>query len=428
MWPTWLAGQRGRPSSRTNRGNTLFFSVLHDELQVTGVNKPRILFVQPSLNPPGGGNGVAAWMLEALKESYRITLLSWHAPDFDAMNRYFGTALTNTDIEVRLTSPLLRSLTKLSPTPMALLKHNYLMRYYKKLQGNFDIVMTADNEVDFGRRGIQYVHFPRMYTDRPKVDLRWYHLSPLVNVYRRFCFQMNGVSGERISKNRTLVNSDYIGRLYRSAYANEPQTLYPPAIGKFPDVSWEIRENGFVTVGRISPEKRYEQAIRILSGVRDAGFPVHLHIVGSPDDSKYTKFIRGLVKQNSSWVTLDENISRDKLCGIIATHRYGIHSMPDEHFGMAVAEFTCGGCIPFVPNGGGQIEIVDHNERLIYGSVEDAITKIILVLRDDELQGELIAELQHNKRLLSTEHFAEEIRTTVRRFATANLQPDAVRS
>ena len=37
----------------------------------------RVLLVQPSMQPPGGGNGVAAWVLQALVAEHRVTVLSW---------------------------------------------------------------------------------------------------------------------------------------------------------------------------------------------------------------------------------------------------------------------------------------------------------------------------------------------------------------
>ena len=42
----------------------------------------------------------------------------------------------------------------------------------------------------------------------------------------------------------------------------------------------------------------------------------------------------------------------------MATHRYGIHGMREEHFGMAPAEMARAGAIVWVPRGGGQTEIV----------------------------------------------------------------------
>jgi glycosyltransferase involved in cell wall biosynthesis len=49
------------------------------------------------------------------------------------------------------------------------------------------------------------------------------------------------------------------------------------------------------------------------------------------------------------------------------TFRYGIHGMLDEHFGMAPAELAAAGCIVFVPNDGGQVEIVDDDPSWFTG-------------------------------------------------------------
>ena len=51
----------------------------------------RVLLVQPSMQPPGGGNGVAAWILQALVPEHRVTVLSWRPVEIDPINRFFGT-------------------------------------------------------------------------------------------------------------------------------------------------------------------------------------------------------------------------------------------------------------------------------------------------------------------------------------------------
>ena len=53
----------------------------------------RVLLVQPSMQPPGGGNGVAAWVLQALAGEHRDTVLSWQPVEIDPINRFFGTTL-----------------------------------------------------------------------------------------------------------------------------------------------------------------------------------------------------------------------------------------------------------------------------------------------------------------------------------------------
>ena len=53
----------------------------------------RVLLVQPSVQPPGGSNGVAAWVLQALAPIHRVTVLSWQPVSIDPINRFFGTSL-----------------------------------------------------------------------------------------------------------------------------------------------------------------------------------------------------------------------------------------------------------------------------------------------------------------------------------------------
>jgi glycosyltransferase involved in cell wall biosynthesis len=145
-----------------------------------------------------------------------------------------------------------------------------------------------------GSCGIQYVHFPRFYPHRPAVDLKWYHwFRGLRWAYYRIPARLSGFSAQRMRRNVTLVNSEFTGRQFREVHGDQTITLYPPAIGEFAEVPWEQRENGFLTIGRISPEKRIECAIDILNRVRAAGIDVHLHLVGVPDDDAYTNFVRG---------------------------------------------------------------------------------------------------------------------------------------
>ena len=62
----------------------------------------RVLLVQPSLNPPGGGNAVAAWMVQALRECCEISILAWSPLRLDRINDFYGTSLAETDFELHL--------------------------------------------------------------------------------------------------------------------------------------------------------------------------------------------------------------------------------------------------------------------------------------------------------------------------------------
>ncbi|HEV3110210.1 MAG TPA: glycosyltransferase family 4 protein [Candidatus Binataceae bacterium] len=376
----------------------------------------RVLMVQPSINPPGGGNGVAVWMIEALKSDHRVTLLTWEPPRLDAINRFYGTSLRPSDFELTLIPRLVRAIARRTPTPMALVKDNYLLLRCRRMAARFDVVISANNEMDVGRHGIQYIHYPKLSL-RPEVDLRWFHRIPfVVDAYRWFGFRLTGFSMERMRRNIFIVNSDFIGALVRALYGVETVTLYPPITGTLPAVPWEHREDGFVCIGRISPEKRIEQIIDILSKVRGNGLAPHLHIVGTPGDDAYVAFIRDCVDANRSWVTMHENLPREELAQLVASHRYGIHAMNEEHFGMAVAEMVRAGCIVFAPNNGGPAQILGEDDRLLYSSVQDAAEKIGFTMLRRERQKELRDFLGQRGALFSAQRFVHEFRDLVERF------------
>jgi glycosyltransferase involved in cell wall biosynthesis len=377
----------------------------------------RILLVQPSLQPPGGGNGVAAWIIEALKEDSKVTVLSWRPVDLAPVNRYFGTSLARQDFRNLMPHLALRRLIDLAPVPLSLLKTSLLLRLCKKIKGNYDVIITANNEGDLGRPGIQYIHFPWAYRPRPPTDLRWYHGSTsFVDAYYRLCVRICDFSFERMKKNLTLVNSDWTGAKVKECHGIGSLTVYPPVAGAFPAISWDRKENGFVCVGRISPEKELEKIIEILAAVRKAGHDIHLHIIGSPDHPRYYSQIRRLAEANASWIALDRHVARTRLAELVAGHRYGIHGMKEEHLGMAVAEMIRGGCIVFAPRGGGQIEVVGNEERLLYDTVDEAVEKIARTISRLEEQKSLRAYIESRKDLFSTEHFVERIREIVGHF------------
>ena len=110
--------------------------------------------------------------------------------------------------------------------------------------------------------------------------------------------------------------------------------------------------------------------------------------------------------------TLHENISRAALVDLVSRQRYGIHGMLEEHFGMAPAELVRAGCLVWVHDAGGQVEIVD-DPRLTYGSVEDAVAKIVATIRDPHETATLRKHLAGRGALFSTERFMREVRAAV---------------
>jgi glycosyltransferase involved in cell wall biosynthesis len=384
--------------------------------------RPRILVCHCRLIPHGGRSGVAAWILEALRQDYAVTLLTSEPVDVSLLDRCFGTSLTGSDLQVRTMAPVVRGFLGLDPDLGSIQKHAYLMRLCKRVRHQYDLVVGADNEGDFGPPAIQYIHWPFLAHLYPRVrsscDLPLgQKLACLSKGEIRPWMLVGDYSFDRMKANHTLVNSDRTGRWVKSLYGIDSTTVHPPAPGIFPDIPWEKRQDGFVMMGRLDRPKRFDWCLKVLSVVRTRFPQVTMHVVGTSHDEApdCPALLRSLVQANSSWATLHGDISRRDSAALVARQRYGMHAMKDEHFGMAVAEMLRAGCMPFVHNSGSLPEIVGHGGRLIYESEGDVAQKIMRVLRDPAAQEDMRQRLALRKDFYSVETFVRAIRAEVER-------------
>jgi glycosyltransferase involved in cell wall biosynthesis len=379
----------------------------------------RVLLVQPSMQPPGGGNGVAAWMLQALAAAHRVTVLSWWPVQLDPINRFFGTALRSGDFDTIVVPRTWRVVPDHLPVPAALLRSALLMRYTRRVSDAFDVIVGVHNETDYGRRGIQYVHYPTYLRPRPEVDYRWYHRSkPLLEAYYRLADRVADFSFDRLKQNLTLANSNWTAGQVKRLLGVDARTVYPPVADPAPPLPWAERRTAFLSLGRISPEKEYERAMRILARVRTQVPDLSYTIVGTWDRhaQRYLNQLHRLAASLGSWIRFRHNLSRDDVRELVRSERYGIHGMRAEHFGMAPAEMVRGGMIVWVPRGGGQMEIVGDESMLLYDSAEDGADKILHVLSDPSQQIRLRDYLATRSELFGTDRFMNEMRAIVADF------------
>lgn len=388
-----------------------------------GCTMRRVLLVRSDMDPhAGGGAAVTAWMIEALRDAYDVSVLTWGPVAVGALNDYCGTSLRPSDVKVHHMSAWMQR--TVASHRLLLLRQSLLMRRCRRMVDEYDVVIGIDNEMDFGRRGIQYIHYPSSYDSRINAsvassvepfNVRWYHLSMLLLGYFRLCRAVAGFSPARMRTNLTLVSSDWTGRLMREVHGVDTVTVYPPVSADFPRVPWERREDGFVCIGRIAPEKRIEDIVEILSAARAQGADVHLHIIGTPGPAEYVERIRRL-EQAHEWVSLELDLPRAALAQLLTTQRYAIHAMRREPFGIAVATLAYAGCVLFVPDDGGLVEIVGRNRELVYHSAADAVAKIVAVVCDPTRQHALARSLEAHAPTFSAQRFMEQMRAIVGTF------------
>lgn len=362
----------------------------------------------------GGGEAVCAHVLEALQDDYEVTLLTFDSVNLEEMNLRFGTALSPDRIQIRLLSyppglaPLLQGHTTLNGVTK-----NLAAQQARRLRHKYDLLISTYNEMDLGEPGLQYIHFPDMALWLPpELESALARRLPVRWVRRRALAVMSGFSYARMKRNKTLVNSRWTKRLVHQVHGIDAEVLYPPLRFDFPKVPWEQKEPGFVCVGRLFPNKRVHVIIEIVRQLRMSGIDTHLHIIGSLPDPEYGAEILRLCERHKDWCTYEGAPDRLRLVELLARHRFGIHAMEHEHFGIAVAEMAAAGAVVFIPAGGGQTEIVPFPE-LQYTSVEDAVAKVAAVFRDPVHARELHERLQRQMHSFSPTYFASRVRELV---------------
>ena len=379
---------------------------------------------------PSGGQCVAVWALQALRQDWDVTILCAEQPDFAAANRNYGTCLKESDLQFVQMPWFLRQICRLESDPYGFQRTSWLMRKSRKIGGKYDMTIAFENEIDFGRQGIQYIHYPYLTKHRERIDdLR--RLSPIGRLRAFFKGQyrpwmlVSGISFDRVLSNLTLVNSHWSAAVVERFYGFQPTTLYPPVHWSAPAVAWGERKCSFVSLGRISGEKRQIEVIDILERVRQRGYGVRLEIIGAIADPVYAGLLQKRAKAAGAWVQLHHGISRDELEKRVGACRYGLHTMRDEHFGIAVAELLRAGCIVFVPGNGGQVEIIGKEPALMYESDDQAVERICTVLANDDLQSRLRETLAASALEFTEEKFMHRLRGIVQEFARNRAQQQA---
>jgi len=378
---------------------------------------PRVAVVHPRLLPGGGSEACAMWTIQALQDDCRVTLLTMGRPDLRKLNESCGTSVDGSRIELRSLAipPGMR-------TRFDALRAFRLARYCRRHAGAFDVMISAYNVMDFGVPGIQMIADFSFDDDlRRELDLAsgasegvFQKASAWRSIYLGLARALAGDREEGWKSNRTLANSEWTRRLLQERFGVPSEVVYPPVAGEFPNVPWDEREDGFVVVGRLVPEKGIRLVIDILTEVRKVK-PVHLHILCRRCRTAYAREIEDLCRRHADWIHLEGAMYGPEKEALLARHKYGISGCRSEAFGIAVAEMVKAGLIVWVPGGGGQTEIVAE-AGLVYSGRDDAAARILAVLGDQDRETALRGRLGGRASAFSSARFVSEMRAVVGHF------------
>lgn len=391
--------------------------------------KPKALVVHSQFDHRKGGSpGLTAWAVQALIQRYAVTLLTWEGPvSVQAVDQTFGTSLAAQEHSFRFLygSPRVRLLLQASRIPHAKLRRHLLIRQARRIAPEFDLLVSCDEDMALGRPALQYIHEEPYFVPLhlrpapPPWSTPGSHLSfRYQQAMDRFCNWLSGTTAGALRANRTLVNSNFVGRMVQRHLGVEAQTVYPPAVGSGPVVPWAEREEAFLCLGRWSADKELPKVIAIIEEVRQYR-DVSLHLAGVPDSpALYSELQEQAARL--PWLRLHCALSRAELGELMGRCRYGIHGKVVESFGMAGAEMLRAGCLVFLPQGGGQTEMLEGLESLLYSDQTDAVQKIETVLARPDLQRSLLAQTAQQAERFSPQRFMDDFSREVELFVTAS--------
>jgi len=332
----------------------------------------RLAVVHNTLDLRSGADAVCLHVCEALQDAHDVTLFTLSHPPLAALNRLFDT-----DAAVPVRTPpgdrlLGRAFAAAADRagPLLAVRSVLLYRFFRRHAAAYDAAVSTANEFALPIPSVQYVHYPQFNgravgdTDAPRLDRLWSRLA--------------GVGGGRLPSDAALVaNSSWTADVVAERYGRRPTVVHPPVDPIRGETDWADREDGVVVAGRIAPDKRTLDAIRIVDAVRERGPDLHLHVVGSaaPAYRSYVERVERAAAERT-YVSVETDVPRRRLESLLTGHKYGLNAKPDEHFGMTVAEYVAAGMVAFAPDSGGQRDVLAGDDRRLYESVPDAAAKI----------------------------------------------------
>ena len=365
------------------------------------IMRKQIAVAHPNLMEKGGAEAVAMHIIESIQDKHDVTIISLISPDIGELNDWFDTDVS-TDVSLISPSPLIQRFFQRIDR-CHLLKTSFLSNFTQSHIDSYDLIVSSYNEMSISTNSVQYLDAPQYQRWRDHESTLW--LKP----YNAVCSLIESYSPDTIMSNTIIANSRWTANRVSQTYREPDYIVYPPInTNNIYQSPWQDRENGFLCIGRVSPAKKQLRCIKILNNIRNNGHDVHLHIAGPVGDQEYAEKVKSRAKKYD-YIHFDGELSRSEILEMIATHRFGIHGKSNEHFGIVIAEMVAGGIVPFIPDGGGQTEIVGPNPNLVYSDPDDAVQKIDRVLSNPEIQRAILDSMKDREEEFGVNRFKEKI-------------------
>ena len=357
----------------------------------------KAVIVHPYLGVLGGGERLCFHTIKALLEyGWDVTLLSQRV-DENVVKDIMGFDVFN---EVKhIFYPDFNPLISRFRAYQRMLHHLMVKRRFKGFHFHLKL-LTQDVGLDIteANRTVAYVHFPEFFV----------HLEekPRSLFWKAYYLPLHGYWMSQVSLVDLLIaNSNFTRVKIREKWGRNAKVVYPPVETHIFKPSTR-KEDKVVSVGRITPSKRYEDLLAIAQKIPELKFL----ILGLKQDESY---FRSLLKRKTSNVHIKTNVTRKLLREELSSSKIYLHCMRGEHFGISVVEAMAAGCVPIVHDSGGVREIVSPTTGFRYVNLKEAVNAIKMAMSDEELYNRLSRNSIKESAKFSVENFKKSLISSI---------------
>jgi len=204
---------------------------------------------------------------------------------------------------------------------------------------DYDLIIDAVYNSLIGFCDLGYVHVPsrRSFKD----------ILKKFNVAQTFSFDRLLIRARKV-----VANSSWTAKLVEQEFRIKCEVLHPPI--KTFTCSCHEKENIVLGLGRIAPDKNWEEFIKIAKRVKqkiNVKFIIAGKVVYSQDF--YRSYYEKIKLLGKDVVTIIANPTEQEKIKLLCKSKVLLHTFHGEHFGLAVAEAMLAGVVPVVYMDGG---------------------------------------------------------------------------
>jgi glycosyltransferase involved in cell wall biosynthesis len=352
----------------------------------------------------GGAESAAMWIVEALVHEYAVTIYTRGGFDLEELNTLAGTQIPADNLTIRLANIG-------SGRTLGALKSRAFMHSLADVGAAFDLRVTASGILPWG---LPALHFLTSVEWSPALTKRVDpgHKVALRGRLSRWLADFSMWRKTDMSQDVFIANSEWLKERCEPLLPAPIQVIHPVLPGLPEAVRPQDRGEVVLVFGRISPEKRVEDAIQIVELARASGFSGRMVIAGPDGVADYVARIRGLASERE-WVdVLTTQTGADKT-RLLNSAKYGLNTCQIEAFGISTAEMAASGIITLVPANTGQSEIIDSPAQQ-FESVDDAANKLVTLSQDAYLGKSLQANAYRVRNRFNAAHFTSAVQESAR--------------